>query len=240
MKLKVLALAGLVLAGMAGQLEAGFIAESDVFNNWSRQADFITNANSANWALSGTTIRVTNNGSGALISDFTQTADFSFSTSIQANGDNDLMGIVFGWQDQNNTYGLTWGGGGVGSQLNGIHLFREVAGVRTSLASLGGNWASNAVYGFSVARNGGNLSVAITSTQNNTTLFSQVVSDSTFLTGMVGFDVYSQAATFSFGNTQFSQVSDVPEPTSIAMWGLGALGLTFARRKRRQIVLAGC
>ena len=30
----------------------------------------------------------------------------------------------------------------------------------------------------------------------------------------------------------------VPEPASIAMWGLGALGMVFARRKRRQMMMA--
>ena len=34
------------------------------------------------------------------------------------------------------------------------------------------------------------------------------------------------------------QAATVPEPASIAMWGLGALGLVFARRKRQQMKLA--
>lgn len=37
-----------------------------------------------------------------------------------------------------------------------------------------------------------------------------------------------------------ASVAPVPEPASIAMWGLGALGLGYARRKRRQMELAGC
>ena len=32
--------------------------------------------------------------------------------------------------------------------------------------------------------------------------------------------------------------SAVPEPAAIAMWGLGALGMVFAARKRRQMKLA--
>ena len=32
--------------------------------------------------------------------------------------------------------------------------------------------------------------------------------------------------------------SAVPEPASIAMWGLRAIGLVFARRKRQQMKLA--
>lgn len=34
------------------------------------------------------------------------------------------------------------------------------------------------------------------------------------------------------------ETSAVPEPTSIPMWGLGALGMLFAGRKRRQLKLA--
>ena len=40
-----------------------------------------------------------------------------------------------------------------------------------------------------------------------------------------------------YDNVTFNAVSEVPEPASIAMWGLGALGLVFARRKRRQTKL---
>ena len=35
-------------------------------------------------------------------------------------------------------------------------------------------------------------------------------------------------------NYAFREVRDVPEPASIAMWGLGALGMMLAVRKRRQ------
>ena len=41
-----------------------------------------------------------------------------------------------------------------------------------------------------------------------------------------------------YDNVTFNAVSEVPEPASVAMWGLGALGLVFARRKRQQMKLA--
>ena len=40
---------------------------------------------------------------------------------------------------------------------------------------------------------------------------------------------------FAFGGTS---TAPVPEPASLAMWGLGALGMMFARRKRRQMMIA--
>ena len=40
-------------------------------------------------------------------------------------------------------------------------------------------------------------------------------------------------------NVNYSATSSaVPEPASLAMWGLGAIGLIFARRKRKQQTLA--
>ena len=53
----------------------------------------------------------------------------------------------------------------------------------------------------------------------------------------------STQAAFEFDNVAYGDKPDfqteVPEPASIAMWGLGALGLMFARRKRAQSSIVG-
>jgi hypothetical protein len=42
----------------------------------------------------------------------------------------------------------------------------------------------------------------------------------------------------AYGNYNNGSFDPVPEPASIAMWSLGALGMMFAGRKRRQMKLA--
>lgn len=52
---------------------------------------------------------------------------------------------------------------------------------------------------------------------------------------------FSGSGTVALDDFTFNAVTSaapVPEPSSIAMWGLGALGLMFARRKRQQKKLA--
>ena len=43
---------------------------------------------------------------------------------------------------------------------------------------------------------------------------------------------------YAWFTVRTSEASPVPEPASFAMWGLGALGVVFARRKRQQMKLA--
>lgn len=58
------------------------------------------------------------------------------------------------------------------------------------------------------------------------------IADASSHLGDVGFYFDNQ------GEFTVNMVDAVPEPTSIAIWGIGAIGLMFARRKRQQKKLA--
>ena len=228
---KVAAFVGLSLVGSS--LQAALISESDIISDWSSETTLLYDIQStANWGASGNTIANGGNMHGALVSDFSSVGDFGFRTSVRANDrDNDYMGIVFGWQDSDNSYGLGWGGGGVGSLygFDGIGLYKEVDGVRTILASDAAVWRSGIVYGFEVGRSGNDIFASIT--QGGSTIFSARIADAAFMSGKVGFDTFSQSASFGFGRTDYSEATPVPEPGSLALLGLGIAGITLSRRK---------
>ncbi|MBD5779533.1 VPDSG-CTERM sorting domain-containing protein [Pelagicoccus sp. NFK12] len=221
----------------ASTTHAVSISESDIVSNWDSGAStgyriqYGGTNNNSSWIQSGNTVASNGNRTGSLVSDFVASGDWSFSTKIRNNGDNDFSGIVFGFQDIANSYVLGWGGGGV-SGLNGIQLFKGVAGVKTLLASQAGNWASNVTYDFIASRSGNNLTATIKN--GATTIFSQTVVDTSFMTGKVGFDTYSQNTSFSFGSTDFtSNTQGVPDSGStLALLGFAFAGVVAFKRRR--------
>ena len=213
-------LPALLLPMLVGaQAFAGAITSASIVSNWTSGTNVSVGGNNGAWALSGTSVSSNGNRTGSLTSDFTAAGDYSFSTDITNITDNDLSGILFGFQDAANSYGLTWGGGGVGS-FNGIQLFKEVAGVRTNLAFQGGNWIGNRRYNFSIQRTGSQIKATILDTVLNSNVFMTTVNDSTFLSGKVGFETWSQNATFGQGNSTDFTTNAVPEPTSLGIFGM--------------------
>jgi MYXO-CTERM domain-containing protein len=55
-----------------------------------------------------------------------------------------------------------------------------------------------------------------------------------------GWFAYNEFSVLAFDNTELrtADVSAVPEPASLAVWGVGALGLAIAARRRRQKLAA--
>jgi len=220
-----------VLTASSSMANAVPISETNIINNWTSAASPIGNSNNNIWSQSGNTVTNSNNTIGSLISDFTQSTDFTFSTQIRANNDNDLMGLVFGWQDMDNTYMLSWGGGGVpGIGYNGIYLTSEVGGVRTNMAFSSNLWSIGVTYDFTVGRTGDTIFASID--QGATNLFTANYVDTSFLSGNVGFTTYSQDSSFGFGNTDYS-TRTVPEPSILALMIAGLIGFVgLARRKQ--------
>ena len=191
----------------------------------------------------GTSVTVSGNSQSTVTSDFSQSGDFIYSGTMRAiAGDNDNMGVTFGFADVANHYRLGWEGGGFGdspatpglgsSGANGLFLVVEQGGVGSVLfqnATL--NWVLNTDYDFTISRTGNDISFEIM--QGVTTLESQTVTDNTFLSGQVGVYTESQSATFAnLDHTDLSVVA-VPEPGTLLVLGFALAGLGFARRRMR-------
>ena len=228
------------------------ISATDVFNNWSRFPAPSSELENGTVAIVGNEIGLFGPGgepARSLISDFVLTGNSTFSGSFRTTGtDDDLIGIIFGWQDLDNHYRFGWdafdvnqgaldtlGANGVvnASPLPGVHgrrLIAESADVNTFLFQDPGPngaipYARNTLYNFAIERNG-NLLNFFLEIDGGATLLDLSVSDTTFTSGRVGIYSDSQSAAL-FSNLMV--VSDVPEPGPILLLGLGIVGLATLR-----------
>lgn len=208
------------------------------------------------------------NSSGALISDFKLIGDFSFSgifsptfasnSSCERHNtcnDNDIIGLVFGWQDVDNHYRLGWNQGGKGAVSDvtgrdGLFLIKETGGRSNTLVHFDSTfWVDEAVYEFSISRTNDSLAIVIegatqdilgsqsgalpqipavksrSSAPADIVEFS--VTDSTFTSGNLG--VYTESQTGFFNSLAVQGTVDVSAPAFSL--GFILLGLLSMRRK---------
>jgi hypothetical protein len=173
---------------------------------------------------------------GAIVSDFSSTGDFNFSGSLFMPNDSDVAGLLWGFQDRDNHYRLSWDASGrvkrpgltdgpyerpdllAGSNpgqpgSRGLSIIKEVNGVSTFLATnILLPWQKSVSYDYSISRTGDNLFVSLLRGQQ--TLFSTVLADTTFMSGKVGFN--TAGVEVFYGNTQFSNIlppvaSEIPQ-----------------------------
>ncbi len=178
-------------------IHADAIAASTIVNNWTRYASVVNGStNTNNWSVSGSTINYTSNNGGTIASNYTVANDFSFSSDVKAiTSDNDRYGVVFGFQDAENNYRISWEGGGLADHgFRNLNFIKEVGGTATSLYTLATNWKLNEVHTLTVSRTGNNISMSVSG------VASQTFTDTTFMTGRVGLFTLSQTTNFASVN----------------------------------------
>lgn len=201
------------------------------------------------------------NSSGTLVSDFVIDGDFeftgifspTFANNASCAGENtcdddDILGLVFGWQDASNHYRLGWSQGDGTNRSGvkditgrtGLFLIKEQNGSSSTIANWKDVfWQENVLYKFSISRVAETIGFMIEGLVQNVrgiqgadvpssppaTSSLQVINFGTkatdFTTGRVG--VYTESQTAIFSNLSVV-VARVPAPATI---GLLMLGLAF-------------
>lgn len=215
--------------------------------------------------LGSNTPTKTANSSGSLVSNFVLSEDFVFSgnfiptfannaSCVKANdnscNDNDLLGIVFGWQNEQNHFRLGWGQGGINdiTGRNGLFLIREINGLSSTLKHWSDiYWQENEEYFFSVERNGNDLAIGLRGRARDSvgtqginaqeTLaspkdidISYRLTDDSFLSGRIGLYTESQTAVFKMLSAHGTVL--VSEPAVGVLLLAGFIFLFFRRYAR--------
>jgi uncharacterized protein (TIGR03382 family) len=246
---------------------------------WTDAASPSSNKNSKNdkWVrVHSDTPTKLSNSSGALISDFSVDGNFNFSgifsPTFASNGscasentcdDDDILGLVFGWQDASNHYRLGWsqGDGSNSSGLKditgktGLFLVKEENGDSNTIMNWSSDfWLEDVEYIFDISRVADTIRFGLKGLMQNTagvqgssvpsapvsgSVFKNIefsVFDNTFTSSRVGIYTESQTAMFKSLNVNVpsqANANSVSAPATISFAMLGGLALLFSRRKAR-------
>lgn len=203
-----------------------------------------------------------NADSSILLSDFDATDTVINGTwKVDSGSDDDFMGFVFGYQNSGKFYLFDWkqgtqdGGTGYGLAEQGMSIktvnfsTMGVPEARLLWPTAGGSTANGSVtslyhnttsyndftdYNFHLEFHPGQFTIEVR--QGVNLLLSTTLNDNTYTSGKFGFYNYSQDNVVYQGFTLDSAppVSSVPEPASLAIWGIGALGCAIAGYRRRK------
>lgn len=188
------------------------------------------------------------NSSGSLVSNFNLLGDFSFTGLMTATttqyDDNDIMGIVFGWQDEKNHYRLGWTQNKSKPSddraiaditgRSGLFLVKESNGrSQTLFNNKDWFWQDNTQYQFKVSRQNDKITFGLGLLNSPLTEFSLL--NDMFINGRVG--LYTESQTARFENLRITGTVAAPEPSSfvILLSGLFALMVTNKSRNKKQL-----
>lgn len=201
MKTRFLCLAGLMLAAMAGQVQAGFVINFDdltapgVFASQTPLAEEYASLG-VHFAGSGEVLNSTSNFSVSLALPFSAPNFLAFNSSLSA-----FPPETFTFDYLVSSLSLDFAGSIGTISLSGF-LNGNLVDTASLVSASAGGWSTLTLAGGS---------------------FDKIV-----------FDVSGTDGAFVVDNLSINQSAAVPEPASFAMWGLGAIGMMSARRKRQQ------
>ena len=196
-----------------------------IISNWSQATSPYGDNNTGSWQKSGIYVWNGGNYASAFVSDITTDENFAYSGSMTNNGDNDMMGLVWGWTNAQNNYRLAFGGGG-GSEYNGLAVFKEVDDTRTTLYSSSTTWTSGHTYNYTISREGNNLNVLLK--DGTTVILDQSFTDNSLMSGQVGFYTHSQST--YYWNIEVE--SYIPEPTTFALVAIVLCSIYFLKKNQ--------
>lgn len=235
------ALAAIALVSAPGISQAAPLNPADIVANWTGGNDPIQKGTTGTWGSSGAFLTSTDNHRGSIVSDFTTIGDYSFSATANPN-DNDTFGLVFGWQDIDNHYRISWSsnfgesGGNPNAtdfSFNGFKVIKVANDVRTVLYSAATFYNQSKNYSLTVnGQAGGGFSVIAHNETDNAGVINQVFADTMFSSGKVGiFHLYQSSSTW-FDIDFSGSVSAVPVPFALPLMatGLGLLGFVGRRK----------
>ena len=237
---KILAV-GLLLS-LASNTYATTITTTDIITNWTSGDNPTGSAANGSWFDSSGTIQGTENHAGSLVSDVIANTNFSFSVNSTAI-DDDTFGLIWGFQDLSNHYRFSWGQdygeNGVGSGpsqgwdgiYDGFKIIKEEVGVSSVLFSSETEYVQGNIYTLNVMGTAAGFNVNIDNLTTSTSIFSQVLADTTFTSGKVGIHELYQGSSNIWTSFDLNGTS-VPEPSILAIFALGIMGLVARRFKK--------
>ncbi len=212
-------------------LDCPGISAADVFFNWTDAATPICSFSQQPqpWTLAGQEIFSPEHG--LKVSDFILSGDVSFTGKFRTpGGDDDAIGLVFGYQDIDNHYRFGWdqfvpesggqpdpcpGSNGVPnvpplSGVHGLRLIRTWGGQHVFLyqdpVEGAVPWSDNTEYAFSFSRQGNQLSLTVDEVVSGTNMLNFTITDTAFPAGRVGLWTSSQSS------VAFYDLAIDPEP----------------------------